>query len=269
MRRDPIRKLCLIGIRANPGELNQFVCVFVLYQLEERTKEVGNGDNNPINVVPWRGLCKKKRYEVLRYGALQDTDAMATGKERPERIELLDRVPVEGMEHFGRPFKEHLIGTHDLLDQWENSPGVCLAGLFHSIYGTKTFELAALSTDSRDDVRSLIGEQAEALVFAFGMSDRKRLLLENQSPPYRWIDHRTGEQTEIDEEFLNGLVEMEVANFIEQMPFRTDKADSVIRDMRHRFESNLSRMSAGARDEYNRVFDELFGRVPVSAKLGG
>ena len=56
---------------------------------------------------------------------------------------------------------------------------------------------AALTTESRDDVRLLIGEQAEALVFVFGMSDRKRLLLENRSPPYRWIDHRTGEQTEI------------------------------------------------------------------------
>ena len=64
---------------------------------------------------------------------------MRTGKDRSQRIKLLDRVPVKGMEHFGRPFREHLIGTHDLLDQWQNSENVCLAGLFHSVYGTKTF----------------------------------------------------------------------------------------------------------------------------------
>ncbi len=180
---------------------------------------------------------------------------MPIRKVRSERIKLLDRVPVKDIEHFGRALKKHLIGTHDLLDQWQNSKNVCLAGLFHSIYGTKTFSPAALTTESRDDVRLLIGEQAEALVFVFGMSDRKRLLLENRSPPYRWIDHRTGEQTEICDDLLNNLVEIEIANFIEQMPFRTDKADSVIRDMQHRFESTTSRMSAGAREAFCRAFN--------------
>ena len=194
---------------------------------------------------------------------------MPIAGERSERIALLDRVPVKGIEHFGRPFKEHLIGTHDLLDEWQNPKHVCLAGLFHSVYGTKSFLPAALSTASRDEVRSLIGEEAEALVFVFGMSDRKRLLLENQSPPYRWVDHRTGEQTQIDEQFLNSLVEMEVANFIEQLPFRKDKADSVFRDMQHRFESTLSRMSAGARGEYYRVFDERPGGVTALATTDG
>lgn len=190
---------------------------------------------------------------------------MPTKKERSDRTKLLDRVPVKDIEHFGRTLKEHLIGTHDLLDQWQNSEDVCLAGLFHSIYGTKTFLPKALTTESRDDVRKLIGEQAEALVFVFGMSDRKHLLMENQSPPYRWIDHRTGEQSEICDDLLNNLVEMEIANFIEQMPFRTDKADSVIRDMQHRFESTTSRMSAGAREAFWCAFDghSATANVPV------
>ena len=191
---------------------------------------------------------------------------MPIGKERSERIKRLDRVLVKDIEHFGRPLKEHLIGTHDLLDQWQNSKNVCLAGLFHSIYGTKTFSSAALTTESRDDVRLLIGEQAEALVFVFGMSDRKRLLLENRSPPYCWIDHRSGEQTEICDDFLNNMVEIEVANFIEQLPFLTDKADSVIRDMQHRFESTTSRMSAGAREAFCRAFDEHSGSANASVQ---
>ena len=193
---------------------------------------------------------------------------MPDTKVRWERIKLLDRLPVMDMQHFGRPFKEHLIGTYDLLDQWQNSSAVCLAGLFHSVYGTKTFSSAALSTESRDAVRSLIGEEAEALVFVFGLSDRKHLLLENGSPPYRWVNYRTGEQTEIDEQSLNRLVEMEVANFLEQLPFRSDKPDSVFRDMRHRFESTLSRMSAGARDEYFRVFEEPSRRLTALTNVG-
>ena len=191
---------------------------------------------------------------------------MPIRKEESGRIKLLGRVLTKDIEHLGRPLKEHLIGTHDLLDQWQNSKNVCLAGLFHSVYGTKTFSTAALRTESRDDVRALIGERAEALVFIFGMSDRKHLLLENRSPPYCWIDHRTGEQTEISDDLLNNLVEIEVANFIEQMPFLTDKADSVILDMRCRFDSTMSRMSAGAREAFCRAFDENSGSANVSAQ---
>jgi hypothetical protein len=175
--------------------------------------------------------------------------------QRSERIELLERLPVGKIKHFGRPLKEHLIGTHDLLDQWQNSKNVCLAGLFHSIYGTKTFLPAALTAESRENVRLMIGEEAETLVFIFCMSDRKRLLLENRSPPYHWVDHRSGEQTKISDDLLNDLIEIEVANFIEQMPFSADNADSVTLDMRHRFESTMSRMSAGAREAFCRAFD--------------
>lgn len=186
---------------------------------------------------------------------------MPNNNQKSERIKLLDFVPVKKIEHFGRPLKQHLIGTHDLLDEWENSEDVCLAGLFHSVYGTNTFLQAALTTESRDDVRSLIGERAEALVYVFGMSDRKSLLLDNRSAPYCWIDHRSGRQTEICNEMLSNLVEMEVANFIEQLPFRIDKSDAIVRDMQHRFEANTSRMSVGAKAAFCRVFD----KVPKSA----
>lgn len=189
---------------------------------------------------------------------------MPDNKKRAERIKLLDRVPVKDIEHYGRPLKKHLIGTFDLLHRWKNPESVCLAGLFHSVYGTKTFSPAALTTASRDELRLLIGEHAEALVFAFGMSDRRRLLLENQSPPYSWINHRTGEKTEIGEAFLNSLVEMEVANFFEQLPFRTDKADSVIRDMRLRFEATVSRMSAGAKATFQSACSEHSSTASMS-----
>ena len=143
---------------------------------------------------------------------------------------------------------------------------MCLAGLCHSICGTKTFLPAALTTESRDNVTLLIGERAEALVFILGMSDRKRLLLENQSPPYCWIDHRTGETIEIDNNLMSILVEIEVANFIEQIPFLTEDADSVIRDMRHRFETTISRMSASAREAFGRVFDVHTGNAYLSVQ---
>lgn len=175
---------------------------------------------------------------------------MRTATERKRRIDLLGNVPIDGIEHYGRRLQQHLIGTHDLLDAWGNPEHVCLAGLFHSVYGTRTFRTAALTADSRDDVRAIIGERAEALVHAFGSSDRKRLLLENRSAPFVWVDFRSGERNEISSEVLNELVEMEVANFVEQLPFRADKADSVVRHMLNRFESSTDRMSPAARDAF-------------------
>jgi (p)ppGpp synthase/HD superfamily hydrolase len=193
---------------------------------------------------------------------------MPNKNQRSKRFELLDRIPIGEIKHFGRPLKEHLMGTHDLLAQWRNAKHVCLAGLFHSVYGTKTFSTAALRTESRDDVRALIGERAEALAFIFGMSDRKYLLLENRFPPYCWIDHRSGEKTEISSDVLNELIEIEVANFVEQMAFQTEISDSGIQDMQHRFESARSRMSTGAREAFPRLFEELAGGAKVSARRG-
>ena len=183
-----------------------------------------------------------------------------------ERTMLLDGLPIRNIEHLGRPLREHLVGTHRLLDRWGNPEHVCLAGLFHSIYGTKSFPAAAVATESRERVRRTIGEDAESLVFIFGMSDRKRLLLENRSAPYYWVDYRSGERTEVASEVLNELVEIEVANFTEQMLFLTEAPESVFQDMRHRFETTTSCMSVGAREAFCRAFDGRTGGAFVSGK---
>ncbi len=168
---------------------------------------------------------------------------------------MLDGVAVDQISHFGRTLKDHLIGTHNLLDQWGNADHVCLAGLFHSVYGTKTFPQAALTMISRNNVRALIGGKAESLVYIFCMSDRRRLLLENRTAPYGWIDHRTGERANITGVVMNELVEIEVANFVEQLFHRNDKTDSIIDDMRRRFETTESRMSDAAREAFRSAID--------------
>ena len=44
---------------------------------------------------------------------------------------------------------------------------MCDAGLFHSIYGTEGFQGFTLPFDRRDDIRALIGDRAERLVWVF------------------------------------------------------------------------------------------------------
>ena len=52
---------------------------------------------------------------------------------------------------------------------------VCLAGLFHSIYGTEGFQGLILGLEQRADVAEIIGERAERCVFFNCVMDRDSL----------------------------------------------------------------------------------------------
>jgi len=158
---------------------------------------------------------------------------------------LLDNVPLERIEHFGRPLKAHLSGTYDLLLEWCSSEPVCLAGLLHSIYSTRTFTQATLEISARSQVQKLIGTEAEQLVYLFCVSDRKRLLLENPLAPFSWVDHRTGERHSLPLATLQALVEIEAANFLEQL--HLVDSPEIIGDMQTRFESSGHLLSEPAK----------------------
>ena len=57
---------------------------------------------------------------------------------------------------------DHLLGTRRLLVEWEARPALCDAGLFHSVYSTEYYELKAIPLSMRDEVRQLIGDEAES-----------------------------------------------------------------------------------------------------------
>ena len=99
------------------------------------------------------------------------------------------------------------------------------------------------------------------------MSDRKKLLLHNRTEPYTWVDHQTGEKAELPADTLCDLVEIEVANFIEQLPFGTVKSETVMLDMRHRFERAEPYMSVDAKEAFHRVLDGQAWRQFVAAPL--
>ena len=93
-------------------------------------------------------------------------------------------------------FDDHLRGTCDVLERWCvvlcRSPlyvpdsdtwyssrhypeEVCLAGLFHSIYGTEGFQGLILGLEQRAEVAEIIGERAERCVFFNCIMDRDSL----------------------------------------------------------------------------------------------
>jgi hypothetical protein len=99
--------------------------------------------------------------------------------------------------HSGRTLFDHLKGVHDLLRDWDNEQHVCLAGLFHSIYGTNTFKHQSMS--DRGELIRMIGVPAELLVHYFATKDR---------PFFNSIIENKGVR--------RNLLEIEAANLLEQ-----------------------------------------------------
>src|SRR4051812_42647329 len=69
-------------------------------------------------------------------------------------------------EHSGASLISHLAGTRDILKSWDARRCVWQAGMFHSVYGTQSFE-GFIELRERPSVRRMIGEEAEALVCLF------------------------------------------------------------------------------------------------------
>ncbi|MFT5466814.1 MAG: hypothetical protein ACI8UO_001914 [Verrucomicrobiales bacterium] len=127
----------------------------------------------------------------------------------------------EEVEHTGEDsFLTHLTAVHRDLKRWGYEEHVCLAGLFHAIYGTDKFRRYALPLDQRNDVRKRIGERAERLAYFFCAMDRDSFdkSLARGIPPYSMKDRFTGERVEFTDEDFEDLCKIQLVDWLEQVP---------------------------------------------------
>jgi hypothetical protein len=144
-----------------------------------------------------------------------------------------------------RPLLAHLDGTRMLLEAAGYPEHVCLAGLFHSIYGTNRFTYQTVLADNagRKRVSNVAGPQAERLAFLFCNVKRPRTLdnaagaraaegqkRDEQIRAFTLTAREHGEAFAVTEQELDDLLAIEVANCLEQ-------------DLRVRFTSRRSQHS--------------------------
>lgn len=119
-------------------------------------------------------------------------------------------------------FHDHLVGTWTILDGWGVGGEVSGAGLFHSVYGTDAFDRPTFAVEERARVRTVIGAEAERLVYLFCTVDREllaRSLSEAKELPVEgWEvrNWRTGERARLAREEVSKLLVIEVANLADQ-----------------------------------------------------
>jgi hypothetical protein len=141
------------------------------------------------------------------------------GEQLENRLRFLRQANTDGMPHSDRDLLDHLLGTRQLLVEWETRPALCDAGLFHSVYGTEYYELQAVPLTMRNEVQQLIGAEAESLAWLFCMI-RRESLLENPGPEGELkVQHRlTEEWLPLATIQFQDLLTLTLANTLEPFP---------------------------------------------------
>ena len=135
------------------------------------------------------------------------------------RLRFLRKARAEQMPHSEVGLFDHLLGTRQLLVEWGSRPALCDAGLFHSIYSTEHYEQTAVALTRRDEVRQLIGEEAESLVWLFCMMRREAFFLDLGKDRSPSVQHReTGEQIPLSGTQHQDLLTLLFANSMEAFP---------------------------------------------------
>jgi hypothetical protein len=93
-----------------------------------------------------------------------------------DAIRFLKKITL-GIPHSSTTLFNHLYGTYKILKSHSASEEVCLAGLYHSVYGTEFYNRLHLN---REQIKNVIGDKAEQLVYEFcSLVDRDSQLLNN------------------------------------------------------------------------------------------
>jgi hypothetical protein len=154
---------------------------------------------------PISKTCNELR-EVLVYKVRLDSapDILDT-----KYTKLLNQIGADKTQHSKGTLKSHLMGTYHILQNKKQSSDVCLAGLFHSVYGTSIFTYT--STTDRDIVKSVIGA-AERLVWLFCNLDRPACW----SVAGNTLPTKDGGTVEVTAEEREQLATIEAANLEDQ-----------------------------------------------------
>ena len=138
---------------------------------------------------------------------------LATAAFPADVMKLLVDQGAERIDHPGGTLLDHLVRVCALLQQWGARPALQLAGLCHAFYGTDGFDVALLELTERTQLRGVIGDEVEQLVYLYASCDRSytypRLAVVT---PNTFRDRFTGAISTLSEQSLGDFMELTFAN---------------------------------------------------------
>lgn len=133
---------------------------------------------------------------------------------------------------------EHLLRVGNILEELGAPEFVVHAGLCHSLYSTENFDAQVVNISSRNELRSLVGDDSENLIFIFCTMARKSL--EERAGIFYYIERHTGTQKELSKDTFTNLLYLIIANEVDH--FSIDNHRAVLARINHflRYSSYLS-----------------------------
>lgn len=89
-----------------------------------------------------------------------------------KKFERLKFLNAGEFQHLNGSLEKHLQGTEAILNAWGADEMLRDAGLFHAAYGTASFNEKMVSLTQREEIASIIGREAEDLVYLYCSCDR-------------------------------------------------------------------------------------------------
>lgn len=167
--------------------------------------------------------------------------------DREDVLRFLREHGAEDIEHPGGTLYEHLRRVAGTLAAWAAAEDVRLAGLCHAAYGTDGFDRPLLDVTRRAELRVLVGERAEGLVYLYGSLDRATVYPRLGDPVVVVRDRFTGGEHPTSEEDIRAVVELTAANELDVVEHNAELARRFGEPLRLLFDRARERLSAPAR----------------------
>jgi xanthine/CO dehydrogenase XdhC/CoxF family maturation factor len=166
----------------------------------------------------------------------------------PEVLTFLRDRGADHIEHPGGTLLAHLRRVAATLAAWGADADIETAGLCHATYGTDGFDRSLLDVSRRGELRDLVGERPEALVYLYGSLDRAVVYPRlGGPPPVTFRDRFTGREFEPVVADVRAVVEITAANELDVLAHNAELAARHEVGLRRLFERSRDLLSAPAR----------------------
>jgi hypothetical protein len=133
-----------------------------------------------------------------------------------DHYERLAALGAGEFAHVAGTLAPHLRETAALLARWGNREALCMAGLYHAVYGTAGIHGALVAPAQRAVIADAIGAEAEAIVYLYGACDRDAFHPRIGTPhEARFVDRFSGSEYPISQSALDDFCELTIANEFE------------------------------------------------------
>ncbi|MFE5476346.1 alpha/beta fold hydrolase [Nocardia sp. NPDC056541] len=167
-----------------------------------------------VTCVPEAGhlVAREASEELARIVSEHAGTWLATAHAVQSAFDLQRVLGAEEIEHPGGTLHAHLRRVHALVVEWNATPRTRLAAICHASYGTDGFAVELLPTTDRPRLATVIGHDAERLVYLYGGCDRERTYRDLGREPLSVIDRFTGTSTLVGGAELHDFAVLTIAN---------------------------------------------------------